>query len=87
MKSLLKEYIEERTLEEAKYMISRRTNIRDTAKIFGVSKTTVHKDLTERLPQINPQMASRVRLIIDINKDERAMRGGKAFAMKRRLAK
>ncbi|MCX7951886.1 MAG: sporulation transcriptional regulator SpoIIID, partial [Clostridiales bacterium] len=53
----MKDYIEERVLEVAKYIIESRATIRKTAKMFGVSKSTVHKDITERLPKINPQIA------------------------------
>ncbi|MCK9218025.1 MAG: sporulation transcriptional regulator SpoIIID, partial [Firmicutes bacterium] len=57
----MKDYIEERALEIAKYIISSRTTVRDAAKIFGVSKSTVHKDVTERLPKINPAVALQVK--------------------------
>ncbi|MCK9217935.1 MAG: sporulation transcriptional regulator SpoIIID, partial [Firmicutes bacterium] len=52
------------------------------AKIFGVSKSTVHKDVTERLPKINPAVALQVKEIMDKNKAERHIRGGKATKMK-----
>jgi len=78
----LKDYIEERALEIAKYIISSRTTVRDAAKIFGVSKSTVHKDVTERLPKINPVVALQVKEIMDKNKAERHIRGGKATKMK-----
>jgi putative DeoR family transcriptional regulator (stage III sporulation protein D) len=78
----LKDYIEERALEIAKYIISSRTTVRDAAKIFGVSKSTVHKDVTERLPKINPAVALQVKEIMDKNKAERHIRGGKATKMK-----
>ncbi|MCQ1528525.1 Stage III sporulation protein D [bioreactor metagenome] len=78
----MKDYIEERALEIAKYIISSRTTVRDAAKIFGVSKSTVHKDVTERLPKINPVVALQVKEIMDKNKAERHIRGGKATKMK-----
>jgi len=78
----LKDYIEERALEIAKYIISSKTTVRDAAKIFGVSKSTVHKDVTERLPKINPVVALQVKEIMDKNKAERHIRGGKATKMK-----
>jgi len=78
----LKDYIEERALEIAKYIISSRTTVRDAAKIFGVSKSTVHKDVTERLPKINPVVALQVKEVMDKNKAERHIRGGKATKMK-----
>ena len=61
----MKDYIEERALEIAKYIISSKTTVRDAAKIFGVSKSTVHKDVTERLPRINPSVALQVKDIMD----------------------
>ncbi len=78
----MKDYIEERALEIAKYIISSKTTVRDAAKIFGVSKSTVHKDVTERLPRINPTVALQVKEIMDANKAERHIRGGKATKAK-----
>jgi putative DeoR family transcriptional regulator (stage III sporulation protein D) len=78
----LKDYIEERALEIAKYIISSKTTVRDAAKIFGVSKSTVHKDVTERLPRNNPNVALQVKEIMDQNKAERHIRGGRATKMK-----
>jgi len=80
----MNDWIEERVIESAKYIISSRTTIRDTAKIFGASKSTIHKDLTERLPKINPYMAHQVKQIIDTNKAERHIRGGMATKAKHR---
>lgn len=78
----LKDYIEERVLEVAKYIIDTKSTIRKAAKIFGVSKSTVHKDITERLPKINPQIAKEAKDILELNKAERHIRGGKATKMK-----
>jgi putative DeoR family transcriptional regulator, stage III sporulation protein D len=78
----LKDYIEERVLEVAKYIIDSKATIRKTAKVFGVSKSTIHKDMTERLPKINPQVANDAKNILDFNKAERHIRGGKATKMK-----
>jgi putative DeoR family transcriptional regulator (stage III sporulation protein D) len=78
----LKDYIEERVLEVAKYIIGSKATIRKTAKVFGVSKSTIHKDMTERLPKINPQIAMEAKIILDYNKAERHIRGGKATKMK-----
>lgn len=78
----MKDYIEERALEIAKYIISSKTTVRDAAKIFGVSKSTVHKDVTERLPRINPSVAMQVKEIMDQNKAERHIRGGRATKIK-----
>lgn len=73
-----RDYIKERALEIAKYIISSKTTVRDAAKIFGVSSSTVHKDVTERLPKINPAVALQVKEIMDKNKAERHIRGGMA---------
>ncbi|SJZ67752.1 sporulation transcriptional regulator SpoIIID [Garciella nitratireducens] len=78
----MKGYIEERAVEIAKYIIETNTTVRETAKIFGVSKSTVHKDVTERLPKINPALAKEVKQVLDKNKSERHLRGGMATKMK-----
>lgn len=78
----MKDYIEDRVLEVAKYIIGSKATIRKTAKVFGVSKSTIHKDMTERLPKINPQIAKEAKSILDYNKAERHIRGGKATKMK-----
>ena len=78
----MKDYIEERVLEVAKYIIDSKATIRKTARVFGVSKSTIHKDMTERLPKINPQIANDAKDILDFNKAERHIRGGKATKMK-----
>lgn len=74
----LKGYIEERAMEIAKYIIENNATVRQTAKQFGISKSTVHKDVTERLPQINPALAKTARKVLDVNKSERHIRGGLA---------
>ncbi|MBU5293070.1 sporulation transcriptional regulator SpoIIID [Anaerosalibacter bizertensis] len=78
----MKDYIEERALEIAKYIISEKSTVRQAASVFGVSKSTVHKDVTERLPKINPLVASMVKEVLEQNKAERHIRGGKATKMK-----
>ncbi|MDP4089922.1 MAG: sporulation transcriptional regulator SpoIIID [Bacillota bacterium] len=78
----MKDYIEERVLEVANYIIDSKATIRKTAKVFGVSKSTIHKDMTERLPKINPSIAKEAKTILDLNKAERHIRGGKATKMK-----
>ncbi|MBE6065499.1 sporulation transcriptional regulator SpoIIID [Clostridium cochlearium] len=78
----MKDYIEERVLEVANYIISSKATIRKTAKVFGVSKSTIHKDMTERLPKINPQIAKEAKNILEFNKAERHIRGGKATKLK-----
>ena len=74
----MKEYIEERAIKMAEYIIENKTTVRQTAKEFGISKSTVHKDVTDRLEHINPSLAARARVILDINKSERHIRGGLA---------
>jgi len=78
----LKDYIEERALEIAKYIISEKATVRQAAGVFGVSKSTVHKDVTERLPKINPLIATMVKQVLEQNKAERHIRGGKATKLK-----
>lgn len=78
----MKDYIEERTLEIAEYILNERATVRQAASIFGVSKSTVHKDVTERLPKINPLIAKAVKEILEINKAERHIRGGEATKLK-----
>ena len=74
----MKEYIEERAVEIANYIIEEKATVRQAAKKFGVSKSTIHKDVTDRLARINPTLASQARVVLDINKSERHIRGGMA---------
>jgi len=74
----LKDYIEERAIEVANYIIEQNATVRQTAKKFGISKSTVHKDVTERLEEIDPALAKRTRMVLDVNKSERHIRGGMA---------
>ena len=74
----MKDYIEERAVEIAAYIIDNNATVRQTAKQFGISKSTVHKDCSERLAEINPGLAAEVRQILDVNKAERHIRGGLA---------
>ena len=74
----LKDYMEERVLKTAEYIIEYGATVRDTAKKYGISKSTVHKDVTERLTQINPTLAREARKVLDTNKSERHIRGGMA---------
>lgn len=74
----MKDYIEERAVEIAAYIIDNNATVRQTAKQFGISKSTVHKDVTERLIQINPALAKEARKVLDTNKSERRIRGGMA---------
>ncbi|MCH5341797.1 MAG: sporulation transcriptional regulator SpoIIID [Acetatifactor sp.] len=74
----MKEYIEERAISIANYIIDSNATVRQTAKTFGVSKSTVHKDVTDRLMQVNPALAKQARQVLDVNKSERHIRGGMA---------
>lgn len=74
----MKDYIEERAINIANYIIENNATVRQTARQFGISKSTVHKDVTDRLSQINPALASEARKVLDINKSERHIRGGLA---------
>lgn len=74
----MKDYIEERAINIANYIIENNATVRQTARQFGISKITVHKDVTDRLSQINPTLASEARKVLDINKSERHIRGGLA---------
>lgn len=78
----LKEYIEQRAIEIAEYIIDNGVTVREAAKKFGVSKSTIHKDITDRLQQINPKLAERTRIVLDQNKSERHIRGGLATKAK-----
>lgn len=66
----------------AEYMIERGATVRSVARVFSVSKSTVHKDLTEKLERVDPDLYDRVRLILDKNKSERHLRGGEATRIK-----
>ena len=74
----MKTHIEERAMEIARYIIDNNTTVRQAAKHFGISKSTVHKDVTERLVQVNPSLAAEARKVLDVNKSERHIRGGLA---------
>ena len=74
--------IEERAVELAHYIINSKDTVRGAASKFGISKSTVHKDLSERLLKINPILAKEVRKILDKNKAERHIRGGMATKLK-----
>lgn len=79
---MLHDYIKERTLKIGHYIVETRRTVRSIAKEFGVSKSTVHKDLTERLPEINPELANQVKEILEYHKSIRHLRGGEATKIK-----
>lgn len=74
--------IEQRACDLAEYIIENQSTVRAAAKQFSISKSTVHKDLTERLPRVNPGLYRQVRTLLDINKAERHIRGGLATKRK-----
>jgi putative DeoR family transcriptional regulator (stage III sporulation protein D) len=78
----VQEHIKRRAIEIGNYIIESSCTVRQTAEVFGVSKSTVHKDVTERLPQINKQLSSQVKHILESNKAERHIRGGEATRRK-----
>ncbi len=78
----MKGNIEERACALAAYIIENRATVRAAAKKFGVSKSTVHKDLQDRLPEFNRALYTQVKVILDENKAQRHIRGGLATRRK-----
>ena len=78
----MQDYIEQRVIEISKYILATKATVRQVARFFGVSKSTVHKDVTERLPRINQNLAKQVKKVLDYNKAERHLRGGEATRQK-----
>ncbi|CAH8719634.1 sporulation transcriptional regulator SpoIIID [Paenibacillus thiaminolyticus] len=76
------DYIKERTIKIGRCIVETKHTVRTIAKEFGVSKSTVHKDLTERLPEINPDLADQVKHILEYHKSVRHLRGGEATKIK-----
>lgn len=74
--------MEERACDLALYMIENRATVRDAAKKFGISKSTVHKDISERLPQFNRTLYTQVKEVLEVNKAQRHIRGGLATRRK-----
>jgi len=83
----LKDYIEERVIALSEYIIKERATVRDAAKFFNVSKSTVHKDVAERLWEINQPLARSVQLVLAENKADRHIRGGLATKHKYEIMK
>ena len=83
----MQDYIQKRVMDISNYILESQATVRQTATIFGVSKSTVHKDITERLPVINEMVAKQVRDILENNKAERHLRGGEATRKKYKQAK
>ncbi|MEG0766791.1 MAG: sporulation transcriptional regulator SpoIIID [Clostridia bacterium] len=78
----MKEYMERRVLETAEHVVATGATVREAAKVFRVSKSTVHKDMMERLPELDVVLAQQVRGVLDLNKAERHIRGGQATCRK-----
>ncbi|MGI6610966.1 MAG: sporulation transcriptional regulator SpoIIID [Limnochordia bacterium] len=78
----MRDYIRKRVVDISQYIVDTRATVRQAAAVFGVSKSTVHKDMTERLPRVSKDMARRVKRILDRNKAERHIRGGEATKRK-----
>lgn len=78
----MQNYIRQRVLEVATYLVLTTSTVRQAAAVFGVSKSTVHKDVTERLPLLNRELSLKVRQVLDLNKAERHIRGGEATRRK-----
>lgn len=75
----------ERCEELAVYLIENQTTVRNTAEKFGISKSTVHKDVSEKLPKINPILSAEVHTLFEKNKSERHLRGGEATRRKYKI--
>jgi putative DeoR family transcriptional regulator (stage III sporulation protein D) len=80
----MQEYIRRRVMEVSSYILESSATVRQAARVFDVSKSTVHKDVTERLPRVDGKLASKVRSILELNKAERHIRGGEATRKKYR---
>lgn len=80
----MQEHIRKRVQDVGRYIAKSGATVRQAAVVFGVSKSTVHKDLTERLPLVDEELAKKVRHILDLNKAERHIRGGEATRKKYR---
>ena len=78
----MKGIVEERAVELGEYIIESGATVRSAAKKFGVCKSTVHKDVSERLKSVNPQLYREVKTILEINKAQRHIRGGMATRKK-----
>lgn len=78
----MKGIVEQRAIELAEYIVENQTTVRAAAKKFGISKSTVHIDVSQRLKKLNPALYNDVRKVLDINKAERHIRGGMATKQK-----
>ena len=71
-------FSEERAVELGEYIVKNRVTVRAAAEIFGVSKSTVHTDVTDRLREVDPPLYLKVREVLEVNKAQRHIRGGLA---------
>lgn len=78
----MQNYIRKRAVKIARHIVQTSDTVRGTAEVFGISKSTVHKDVTERLPRISEELFIQVKDILDKNKAERHLRGGEATRKK-----
>jgi len=78
----MQEYIRKRVLDISEYILESSATVRQAANVYGVSKSTVHKDVTERLPAIDKNLAGKVKTVLEKNKAERHIRGGEATRKK-----
>ncbi len=74
----MKDYIEERAIQIGLFVVENGATVRQTARQFGISKSTVHKDITTRLIHVQPELARQAQAVLQINKAERHIRGGQA---------
>lgn len=82
----MKGIVEERAVELGEYIVQNKATVRSAAKKYGVSKSTVHKDVAQRLKSIDPQLYKKVKIILDFNKSQRHIRGGIATRLKYKKA-
>jgi len=78
----MQNYIRKRAVKIAQYILQTSSTVRQAAEVFGISKSTVHKDVAERLPRIDEKLANQVKAVLDKNKAERHIRGGEATRQK-----
>ncbi|MDI9486236.1 MAG: sporulation transcriptional regulator SpoIIID [Firmicutes bacterium] len=78
----MRDYIRKRVVDVSLYIVKTKATVRQAATVFGVSKSTIHKDVTERLPRINRELAEQVKQVLEVNKSERHIRGGEATKRK-----
>ncbi len=74
----MKDLVDKRALLLGEYIVENKATVRATAKVFGISKSTVHMDVAQRLQKVNPNLYNQVRKVLDVNKEERHIRGGLA---------